>query len=138
MEIFAKDDGGEGKTKTVKPQKQRDYIQAFFSMGVRSVQEPFMRSRRAIQSSACSCGGIVSHLFSTSTSIGLEMACVEAGRTAPAAKGRMAVRATAERSMVGEWTSISVGVSRDLRIDVVFVRTDTLRGEVLGLRNRMM
>jgi hypothetical protein len=37
-----------------------------------------MRSRRAIQSSACSCKGMPSHLFSMLARVGLEMAWVEA------------------------------------------------------------
>jgi hypothetical protein len=47
---------------------------------VSSVQLSFMRSRRAIQSSACSCIGMPSHLFSMLASVGFEMACVEAAR----------------------------------------------------------
>jgi hypothetical protein len=34
-----------------------------------------MRSLSAIHSSACSCGGIASHLFSIFASVGLEIAC---------------------------------------------------------------
>ena len=49
-------------------------IPAFFSFMVISVQSTFMRSRRAIHRSACSCGGIASHLFSMLARVGLEMA----------------------------------------------------------------
>lgn len=51
---------------------------AFFSWRVRSAQFSFMRSRRAIHSSACSCRGMPSHLFSMLARVGLEMAWVEA------------------------------------------------------------
>ena len=50
-------------------------IPAFFSCNVNSFQSLFMRSRRAIHRSACSCGGIASHRFSMLASVGLEMAC---------------------------------------------------------------
>ena len=51
-------------------------LPAFFSLRVRSDQLSFMRSRRAIQSSACSCMGMPSHLFSMLASVGFEMAWV--------------------------------------------------------------
>ena len=51
---------------------------AFFSWNVKSAQFSFMRSRNDIQSSACSGGGMSSHLFSMFASVGLEMAWVEA------------------------------------------------------------
>lgn len=54
------------------------YSPAFFSWSVRSAQFSFMRSRRAIHSSACSCKGMPSHLFSILARVGLEMAWVEA------------------------------------------------------------
>lgn len=56
----------------------RVYSPAFFSWSVRSAQFSFMRSRRAIHSSACSCRGMPSHLFSMLARVGLEMAWVEA------------------------------------------------------------
>lgn len=49
-----------------------------------SAQLPFMRSRRAIQRSACSCRGMPSHRFSMLARVGLEMAWVEAARVARA------------------------------------------------------
>jgi hypothetical protein len=49
---------------------------AFFSCSVNSAQLTFMRSRRAIHSSACSCGGMDSQRFSILASVGLEMAWV--------------------------------------------------------------
>src|SRR5436189_24135 len=51
-----------------------DHVQAFFSARVRSAHEPFILSRNAIQSSACSCGAIPSHLFSMSANMGAETA----------------------------------------------------------------
>jgi hypothetical protein len=53
-------------------------LQAFFSIGVNSAQDPFILSRKLIHNSACSCGGIVSHLFSTSIKVGFERGWVEA------------------------------------------------------------
>ena len=50
-------------------------LQAFFSCIVRSCQSTAIRSLRAIHNSACSCGGIVSHLFSIFASVGLLTAC---------------------------------------------------------------
>lgn len=65
-------------------------LQAFFSCTVNSPQLPFMRSLRLIQRSACSLGGIDSHLFSMSARVTLETAC-ETPRdweiTATAARG---------------------------------------------------
>lgn len=52
----------------------RWYIPAFFSCVVNSFQSTFMRSLRAIHSSACSSGAICSHRFSMSARVGLEMA----------------------------------------------------------------
>jgi hypothetical protein len=60
-------------------------LPAFFSASVSSVQLPFMRSRRAIQSSACSCIGMDSQRFSMLASEGLERAWVEAARRPRAA-----------------------------------------------------
>ena len=54
---------------------KRDDLPAFFSWRVSSFQSTFMRSRRAIQRSACSCGGMASHRFSMLASVGLEIAC---------------------------------------------------------------
>ena len=50
------------------------YAPAFFSWCVSSDQLTFMRSRSDIHRSACSCGGMASHRFSISASVGLEMA----------------------------------------------------------------
>lgn len=50
------------------------YVPAFFSCSVNSVQSVFIRSRSAIHTSACSCGGMASHRFSMFASVGLEMA----------------------------------------------------------------
>lgn len=47
---------------------------AFFSWTVKSDQFSFMRSRRAIHSSACSCSGMPSHLFSMLARVGFEIA----------------------------------------------------------------
>lgn len=52
-------------------------IPAFFSCKVISFQSTFMRSLSCIQSSACSCGGMVSHLFSIPAKVGLDMACAD-------------------------------------------------------------
>lgn len=49
-------------------------VPAFFSWTVSSAQFSFMRSRRAIQSSACSVLGMPSHRFSMLARVGLEMA----------------------------------------------------------------
>lgn len=57
---------------------------AFFSCSVISAQLDFMRSRRAIHRSACSCGGMASHRFSMLARVGVEMAWAArraAGRT---------------------------------------------------------
>jgi O-succinylbenzoate synthase len=76
-------------------------LPAFFSCSVRSDQLSFMRSRRAIHRSACSCMGIPSHLFSMLASVGFEMAWVEAARQARVAVGgRAAARAIVLRSTV--------------------------------------
>jgi hypothetical protein len=50
------------------------HIPAFFSCRVISFQSTFIRSLNCIQSSACSCGGIPSHLFSIPAKVGFEMA----------------------------------------------------------------
>lgn len=50
-------------------------LQAFFSCTVNSLHEPFIRSLRLIHKSACSLGGIPSHLFSMSARVTLETAC---------------------------------------------------------------
>jgi hypothetical protein len=54
---------------------QDSNVPAFFSCNVNSAQLTFMRSLSAIHNSACSCGGIASHLFSIFASVGLEIAC---------------------------------------------------------------
>jgi hypothetical protein len=85
-------------------------IPAFFSCNVSSDQFTFIRSRRAIQSSACSCGGIASHLFSILASVGFEIACADANRccveTHAAGRAskeelRGSARVTVLRSMLG-------------------------------------
>src|SRR5271156_5163914 len=85
-------------------------IPAFFSCNVSSDQFAFIRSRSAIHNSACSCGGMVSHLFSMFASVGFEIACADANRccvethTAGRASReelRGSARATVLRSMVG-------------------------------------
>lgn len=53
----------------------KDNLQAFFSCTVSSPQDPFMRSLRLIHRSACSLGGMPSHLFSMSARVTLETAC---------------------------------------------------------------
>lgn len=50
-------------------------LQAFFSAIVNWPQGSFIRSLRFIHRSACSLGGIDSHLFSMSASVTLETAC---------------------------------------------------------------
>ena len=50
-------------------------LPAFFSCSVISFQSIFIRSLNCIQSSACSWGGICSHLFSIPARVGLEIAC---------------------------------------------------------------
>lgn len=55
---------------------------AFFSCKVNSFQFSFMRSRRAIHSSACSGRGMPSHLFSMLARVGFEMAWLEEVGTA--------------------------------------------------------
>lgn len=50
-------------------------IPAFFSCSVISFHGAFIRSRNCIHRSACSCGGIASHLFSMFANVGFEMAC---------------------------------------------------------------
>ena len=58
-------------------QEKKD-IPAFFSCRLSSCHGAFMRSLRAIHSSACSCTGIDSHLFSIFLRVGFEMAVLEA------------------------------------------------------------
>lgn len=58
-----------------------------------------MRSLNAIQRSACSCGGMDSHLFSISARVGLDTACAEALRTCcTGATTAALVEAAAERT----------------------------------------
>lgn len=56
----------------------RNYVEqsvpAFFSCNVISRQSTFIRSLNCIHNSACSCGGIDSHLFSIPASVGFEIA----------------------------------------------------------------
>lgn len=62
---------------------------AFFSWKVNSFQFSFIRSRRAIHSSACSGKGMPSHLFSMLARVGFEMAwLVEEGAAAVEAAAR--------------------------------------------------
>jgi hypothetical protein len=49
-------------------------VPAFFSCRVSSFQSALMRSLSAIHSSACSWGGMASHLFSMFARVGLEIA----------------------------------------------------------------
>lgn len=48
-------------------------VPAFFSCSVNSAQLLFIRSRSAIHRSACSCGGMPSHLFSMFAKVGFEI-----------------------------------------------------------------
>jgi hypothetical protein len=49
-------------------------IPAFFSCSVNSCQSTFILSLSCIHSSACSCGGMPSHLFSMPANVGLDIA----------------------------------------------------------------
>lgn len=69
------------------------YVPAFFSWGVNSVQLTFIRSRRVIHRSACSWGGMVSHRFSISASVGFEMAWEVAARACTGRNADVAARA---------------------------------------------
>ena len=51
------------------------HLPAFFSCNVISFQSTFIRSLNAIHKSACSWGGMASHLFSIFASVGLLIAC---------------------------------------------------------------
>ena len=55
--------------------EEMESVPAFFSCTVNSAQFTFIRSRSAIHRSACSWGGIVSHLFSIFARVGLDIAC---------------------------------------------------------------
>jgi hypothetical protein len=87
---------------------------AFFSCGVNSAHGTFMRSRSAIHRSACSCGGMPSHLFSMFASVGLEMAwaflvwIAETGRTI----ARELAASREERRM--DWRSMVRNKGKDL------------------------
>ena len=83
---------------------------AFFSWTVSSVQLPFMRSRRAIQRSACSWRGMPSHRFSILASVGLEMAWADAAREATA--GTQRTRAPLRRTL-DAWVRSIFAVSRE-------------------------
>ena len=84
-----------------------DHVPAFFSWRVSSAQLPFMRSRRAIHSSACSVWGMPSHRFSMLARVGLEMACVEAAaRWIRTGEARAPARRSDEtwvRIMMADW-----------------------------------
>jgi hypothetical protein len=69
------------------------YVPAFFSWGVNSVQLTFIRSRRLIHRSACSWGGMASHRFSISASVGFEMAWEVAARACTGRNADVAARA---------------------------------------------
>ena len=75
------------------------YAQAFFSANVNSLHSVFILSLNCIHSSACSCGGIPSHLFSISTNVGFEIACVVAHLLVAKDAGRAAVFKSAVRSI---------------------------------------
>jgi hypothetical protein len=87
---------------------QDQNVPAFFSCKVNSAQLVFMRSLKDIHSSACSCGGMASHLFSIFASVGLEIACacrlwtiaVGVDRTTAAPRE---LRIKEVRNMVGVW-----------------------------------
>lgn len=80
------------------------YAPAFFSWWVNSDQLAFIRSRSDIHRSACSCGGIVSHRFSMSASVGFEIACAAlawTGLISIGAAARAELRRIEVRSIVG-------------------------------------
>ena len=100
-----------GKHPWEKRKGQRD-SPAFFSCTVNSAQLTFIRSRNAIHRSACSCGGMLSHLFSMFASVGLLIAW--ALRTwltcAAETEGRTIareLRRTCWRSILGRWRAES-------------------------------
>jgi len=69
---------------------------------VRSAQLSFIRSRRAIHRSACSCMGRLSHRFSMLARVGFEMAWVVAARQPRADVDGRAARTSELRSALEE------------------------------------
>lgn len=68
---------------------------------VNSFQLPFMRSRKDIQRSACSCRGMPSHRFSMLARVGLEMAWVDEARETTALAGTLRTRPLRSRLDAG-------------------------------------
>jgi hypothetical protein len=95
-----------------------NHVPAFFSWTVRSAQFSFMRSRRAIQSSACSVFGMPSHRFSMFARVGLEMAVEAAAfwtmvRRAEGAAARVA-RSSEVRIMLAVGRGVENGFGAEI------------------------